>query len=130
MERTVDKAVIGARMRQQREKLGLSAAALAQRIGTSKAQVSRLETGKQGFRSDMLLKVAEALNVDPVFFMVDQSKVDALNAHALVSRRVIDAMRSPEYTHAAECLAALHRKKHSTFQLLAGLLDVLAGRGV
>jgi len=124
----MDNKAIGARMRELREKAGLSTSKLAEKIGTSQAQVSRLETGKQGFRSRTLMKIAKALNVDAVYFFIDDTKPNAQSYGALVSRRVIDAMRSPEYTRAAEHLAALHRKKKASFRHIAGLLETLARR--
>jgi transcriptional regulator with XRE-family HTH domain len=45
---------------------------LAAKVGISQAQISRLENGQQGFRSETLVKIAKALKV-PAFrlFMTD-----------------------------------------------------------
>jgi len=45
----------------------------AKRIGMSQAQISRLENGEQGFRSDVLQRIAKAFGVPViVYFGADQ----------------------------------------------------------
>lgn len=50
---------------------GLTTTQLAERVGISQAQISRLENGKQGFRSATLSKIADALDVKIVYFFQD-----------------------------------------------------------
>jgi len=57
---------IGRKVHVLREARGLTTTVLARQVGISQAQVSRLENGQQGFRSDMLLELALALGVAPV----------------------------------------------------------------
>jgi len=57
---------IGATVRAIRSELGMTTTVLGQKIGVSQAQISRLENGYQGFRSETLGKMAVALKV-PVF---------------------------------------------------------------
>jgi len=61
---------IGAAVRALRMKAGLSTTALAKKIGLSQVQVSRLETGRQGLRVAVLLKMAKALKVPPFRFLM------------------------------------------------------------
>jgi transcriptional regulator with XRE-family HTH domain len=65
---------IGKTIRTLRKKMGreYSTTMLARKIGISQAQLSRLELGRQGFRSGTLCKIADALRV-PSFrlFMTD-----------------------------------------------------------
>jgi transcriptional regulator with XRE-family HTH domain len=50
----------------------MTTTALADKIGISQAQVSRLEMGEQGFRSDVVGRMAKALKVPAFrFFMTD-----------------------------------------------------------
>ena len=56
---------IGAKVRQLAQKRGATTTSLAKAIGVSQAQISRLENGLQGFRSEVLLKLALALGVKP-----------------------------------------------------------------
>ncbi len=63
---------IGARVKALREVGGLTASRLALKVGISQAQISRLENGRQGFRSGTLVKIAKALKVPPFrLFMTD-----------------------------------------------------------
>ena len=55
---------LGALVSKLREQQGLTTTALAKRVGISQAQISRLENGKQGFRSSTLRKIASALGYD------------------------------------------------------------------
>ena len=68
---------IGLKVSKLREQQGLTTTALAKRVGISQAQISRLENGKQGFRSSTLARIAEALGVKPVYFFLDESQTGA-----------------------------------------------------
>ena len=56
---------IGVTVRSVRTELGMTTTALAEKVGISQAQISRLENGLQGFRSDILVRTAKALKVPP-----------------------------------------------------------------
>ena len=64
--------MIGAIVRGRRAELNMTTTALAEKVDISQAQISRLENGQQGFRSDTLSRIAKALKV-PAFrlFMTD-----------------------------------------------------------
>ena len=64
---------IGATVSAIRGELGMTMVALAKKVGVSQPQISRLESGQQGFRSGTLVKIAKALRVPPFrLFMTDQ----------------------------------------------------------
>ena len=64
---------IGARVRAIRKELGLTTTTLAKKVRISQAQISRLENGRQGFRSGTLVRIANALKVPPFrLFMTDR----------------------------------------------------------
>ena len=64
---------IGATVRAVRTERGLTTTKLADMVGISQAQVSRLENGQQGFRSGTLVRIAKALKVPPFrLFMTDK----------------------------------------------------------
>jgi len=64
---------IGATVKAIRTELGMTTTVLAVKVGISQAQVSRLENGQQGFRSDTLARLAKALKVPPFrLFMTDK----------------------------------------------------------
>jgi len=58
----IEKA-IGLTVSKERERQNLTTTELAKKVGISQAQISRLENGKQGFRSSTLERVAHALGV-------------------------------------------------------------------
>ncbi len=63
---------IGATVRAIRKELGMTTTDLGRKIGISQAQISRLECGQQGFRSDVVLRMAKAIKVPPFrLFMTD-----------------------------------------------------------
>ena len=55
---------IGLLVNELRGKVGITTTELAKRVGISQAQISRLENGKQGFRSSTLAKIADALGCE------------------------------------------------------------------
>jgi transcriptional regulator with XRE-family HTH domain len=63
---------IGLVVKTRRSELKLTTTALAKKVRISQAQISRLENGEQGFRSDMVERLAEALRIPPFrLFMTD-----------------------------------------------------------
>lgn len=62
---------IGLEIKLLRERLKLSAKDLAERIGLSQSQMSRLESGQRRVDSVMLSKIAKALEVHPSHFFQD-----------------------------------------------------------
>ena len=64
---------IGQVVKQLRTRQGLSTTQLALKVDVSQAQVSRLENGQQGFRSDVIVRFAKALKAPPFrFFMTNE----------------------------------------------------------
>jgi transcriptional regulator with XRE-family HTH domain len=53
------------KIRQWREYRGLTQDALAERLDTSKASISRIEAGEQAYTQDFLEACADALRTDP-----------------------------------------------------------------
>jgi DNA-binding XRE family transcriptional regulator len=49
---------------QLRKKEGMSQFELAKKIGTTQSNVARIEAGKQNFTTEILVKIAKALNKD------------------------------------------------------------------
>jgi transcriptional regulator with XRE-family HTH domain len=66
-------------IRQWRKARDLSQAKLAERIGISVPQLSRIETGEQEYRQDLLELIAEALRCEPAdLLMRDPSKPEGI----------------------------------------------------
>ncbi len=60
---------IGLRLTRLREARDLTTVSLGHKVGLSQAQISRLENGKQSFRSATLIRIAGALGV-PLFYLL------------------------------------------------------------
>lgn len=74
----IESARIGRQIAKLRKQQNITTTELARRVGLSQPQISRLENGKQGFRSETLLKISRALGVRPAHFFVDE--IDAVKA--------------------------------------------------
>jgi transcriptional regulator with XRE-family HTH domain len=93
--------MIGRRIMRFREMRGLTTTELAKRVGISQAQISRLENAKQGFRSATLFKIADALDVPVIVFLLpeaseikSESKNEVLNGLQAIAKGLHD----PKYT--------------------------------
>ncbi len=71
---------IGFRMMRVREGRGFSMVSLGRRVGVSQAQISKLENGKQGFRSSTLVKIAEVLGIPPFFLLMTEDEWETYQA--------------------------------------------------
>ncbi len=71
---------IGFRVTRLREARRLTTVVLAGRVGMSQAQISRLENGKQGFRSSTLTKIAGALGVSPFRLLMTDDEWETYQA--------------------------------------------------
>jgi len=68
--RTVERHV-AARLRRERERLGLSVQDLARRVGLPEADVMKYESLRRKLSAGLLLLFAEALNCTPDYFFRD-----------------------------------------------------------
>jgi transcriptional regulator with XRE-family HTH domain len=67
---------VGARIRRERLRKGLTQTELARRIDTGDAQISRWENGRALPVLDTLIALAEALGVQPETFFVEPDAED------------------------------------------------------
>jgi transcriptional regulator with XRE-family HTH domain len=94
---------IGLKITRLREAQGLTTTQLAEKVGISQAQISRLENGKQGFRSATLSKIANALGVKMSFFFQEEGE----NGAGL-SQRLAEALGHEAFAAYAERVAAMY----------------------
>lgn len=90
---------IGAKIAQLRETRGMTTVELAEKIGISQPQISRLENGKQGFRAETLIKIASALDVNAGYFFQDNG------GEPRVSPQAEEALQRPEFVDFLDRLA-------------------------
>ena len=115
---------IGLKVSKLREQQGLTTTELAKRVGISQAQISRLENGKQGFRSSTLAKIAHALGVKPVYFFLEEGQEAASLAREGVEiygapGKLGEALRHPEFRDLIEQAAGVYLDKREAFSSVA-----------
>jgi transcriptional regulator with XRE-family HTH domain len=116
----MNRKLIGQKVRALRVKLGITGTRLARKVRLTQAQVSRLETGQQGFRSEVLMRFARVLGVAPAYFFVEGEDASAAKvAQELVglglapSQRLIKALKDKGFLRFMERCAKVmraHRK--------------------
>jgi transcriptional regulator with XRE-family HTH domain len=86
----------GQLLRQHRERLGMSQAAVAQAIGLSRASVANIETGRQHIPLHHLYRLARALKVDVYALLPTINGVDALNVNPKIQSSIELSEREQE----------------------------------
>jgi len=69
-----------ARLRQAREQAGLTQQDLAKKLGVTKSAIGNYENGVSSPKWEILVKIFDALNVDPNFLYQDDFSVDAITS--------------------------------------------------
>jgi len=113
-----------------RKSVGISAKELAERIGFTQAQVSRLENGRHGFRAETLLRIAKALGIDPVYFFVDEKDVKSRSAakSAALSRGALaQALKKADFVAFVERLAKAYQRKDKSYKAIVAAADAILG---
>jgi len=114
----------GRRVSELRKKRGMTLTQLSSLTGLSPGQISRLENGKQGFRSATLLKVARALQIEP--WEIYQDETPAPQPPEL-SRKLLRALRHPEAVSVLEQIARARTESPGAYRAIRQLLQALAG---
>ena len=126
----MDSKTIGRKIAKLRQNLGMTTTELAKRVGISQAQISRLENGKQGFRSNTLARISGALDVKPIYFFIGEPDAEHADEESPVyglaaGGKLVEALRTPEFVRVAERLAEAFFHKKDAFeaiQLAAGAI--------
>ncbi len=116
----MDSKTIGRKVGELREKLGITTTQLAKLVGISQAQISRLENGKQGFRSKTLERIARALDVKPMYFFIEQEgsgrAANAAPVYGLeAGGALVEALRAADFVQVAEKLAEAYFRNKDAF---------------
>jgi len=123
-------AEIGERVRTIREAKGITTTELAQMVGMSQAQISRLENGKQGYRSATLCKIADALHTKVPFLVSGRRGQTASELVAeeagrygpAMPKEVITALKSKEYKEFVLKAARLFMKDEEAFSEVSAIV--------
>ena len=127
----MESKAIGRKINQLRDKLGITTTELAKRVGISQAQISRLENGKQGFRSNTLARISKALGVKPIYFFMEEGTGEVgerMPVYGLAAGgELVDALRSPEFVRVAERVAEAYLHRKDAFQAIQLAVKAIAG---
>ena len=131
----MDKKEIGHRMQALRKERGLTMRELAERTGLSQGQVSRLENGRQGFRSATLMRLAEALGVRPYRLYLPEAEEKKLaGAHSrlteampgrLVPSQLTEALKQPDFVAVVEEVAKAYGDSPERFHAIESVIKIL-----
>ena len=127
---------IGARMARLREERGMTTTALARRVGISQAQISRLENGKQGFRSGTLVRIAEALGVKPIYFFLEQGAGEGAAGEGspvyglAAGGELVEALRSAEFVQLADMIAEAFFHKKDAYKAINAATRAILGKKI
>lgn len=116
--------LIGRRIQEVRTQRGMSSTVLAEKVGISQAQICRLENSKQGFRSETLAKIADALGVPMAELMVEAADITASATAARLKGRpeLLAALADARIADAAVALAKLKKTCRRRFNAIIALL--------
>ena len=114
---------IGLEVKILRERLQMSAKELAEKIGLSQSQMSRLEKGQRRIDTSVLARISEALGVDPShFFRGEEVPADGViqpTAPSSVGKE-IRSERRKRHISAEDLAARLGMQKHQIYAIEEG----------
>ncbi len=107
---------IGKHIKKLREEKRITGKNLAQRIGLSQSQMSRLEKGLRRIDTEVLARIAEALGVSPARFFVEAGGRDA---DPLTPQRERELSISHLHVELGKIIRSERRRRHLTVDDLA-----------
>ena len=110
--------LMGQKLAAFRKGLNLTATELAEMVGISQPQISRLENGKQGFRSATLTKIAQVLDVHPAYFFIETGNAEFVGDEA-AEYSLAKALRQAQFLSLTKKMAALYFNKPLAFGKIA-----------
>ncbi len=88
----------GEQLRRRREELGISRAQLAERLGVSRSAVGNYETGVSAPKEEVLLRLFDALHVDPNYLYRDSFRSSAQFSCSGDERSLLEKYRALSLT--------------------------------
>lgn len=116
---------IGRRVAEIRKKVGMKQMELARRSDLSQGQVSRIERGHQGMRSETLLRIARALGVPPHELLMKREEPGKTAKGLALGRQLKRALVSPEFVRLAERMATAYLGGGELRRKLSSVVEVL-----
>lgn len=123
---------IGRRLAALRKELGFTMRDLAELTGLSQGHISRLENGRQGFRARTLIRIAEALGVEPYRLLLsteedEQQRVEPALGGSL-GLKLTEALRDPVFVSLLEDIAAAYRGSPAKFRAIETVIETVLGK--
>ncbi len=109
---------IGERIKQLREERQITGKELAERIGLSPSQMTRLEKGQRRVDSEVIVKLASALGTSPAAFFTDEV-ADPVTLESLGPKRVKELGLSDLHLGIGKLVRSERRRRHITVDDLA-----------
>ena len=109
---------IGAQIKVLREQRQITGKDLAKQIGLSQSQMSRLEKGQRRIDTEILAKIAGALDVPPALFFGD-AQGSAAETEPLTARREKELALARLHTELGKRIRHERRQRHLTVEDLA-----------
>ncbi len=119
---------IGHRMAALRKKRNLTRRELARFTGLSQGQLSRLENGRQGFRSQTLLRIAKALDVEPYRLLLPTKSEGNEGLIPRLDGALVEALRDPGFVSVLEAIAAARFDSPAKYQAIESVMATVVGR--
>ena len=114
---------VGAKVQAIRNERGMTSTELARKVGISQAQISRLESGRQGWRSITLQKAAKALGVSVGFLYADEKSDAAAAAMLRHQPKLKKVLSSATLSDLALRLAEIQRMNPKAFRAFRVLIE-------
>lgn len=118
---------IGRRMAALRRRKGLTMRRIGELTGLSEGQISRLENGQQGFRSETLIRIARALGVEPFSLYLPAGWEEREAQGSEFDRVLTAALREPRFVSLLEAVAAAHRGSAAKFRRIRSVIEIMRG---
>lgn len=83
----------GEQLRRRREELGISRAELAEALGVSRSAIGNYETGVSAPKEEVLLRLFDALRVDPNYLYRDSFRTATAPAYSGEEQRLLEKFR-------------------------------------
>lgn len=100
---------------------------LAGITGLSQGQMSRLENGRQDFRSETLIRIAEALGVEPCRLLLPAGGTEREPAVSSLGGELLKALRDPGFVSLLEDMAAAYRGSPAKFRAISSVIGIMLG---
>lgn len=123
---------IGLEIKILRERKRMSGKELAEKIGLSQSQMSRLEKGQRRIDAQVLHKIARALDVRPSFFFGEQGVAEAVSLEPIHRDigRMIRAERRKRHLSADELGKKISKPRSFVLSIEGGEVDLLSSEMV